>query len=189
MNKQVQQFNEERRSRGEISKKGRRMPFTPKRLFPDPGAVKISKGHGIDAFLYKDKIALPLLYPFVEQVQRRNPNKPVWLIEDNAPAYTKAAKMLEEERSARGIQKVDWPANSPDLHFIESLWHPLKERLRPHWRDISGGSKEAKISGRRAIWDEWNSPANEALASRISAGWLTKLKTCSRHNGKNNFRG
>ena len=97
------------------------MLFIAKRLFLDPGAIKISKGHGINTFLYKDLIALPLLYPFVEQVMQRNPGRPVWLIEDNAPAHTKAAKMLEEERNTRGIQKVNWPANSPDLHFIESL--------------------------------------------------------------------
>ena len=154
INEEIRRINDERRSRGEIGNKGRRIPFTAKRLFPDLGAVKISKGHGINALLYKDKIALPLLYPFVEQVMQRNPNRPVWLIEDNAPAHTKAAKMLEEERNTRGIQKIDWPANSPDLHFIKSLWHPLKERLRPRWSEIRGASKEAKQLGRRAIWEE-----------------------------------
>ncbi len=61
----------------------------------------------------------------------KKPRKNVWVIEDKAPAHVKAAKLCQDERERRGIMKVEWTPNSPDLHWIESLWDPLKDALQP----------------------------------------------------------
>ena len=73
------------------------MKFTPERLFKHEGLERRGKKGGIDAFLYRNKVLLPLLYPFYEEVQKGHPNKKVWLIEDNAPSHTKAAKQCKED--------------------------------------------------------------------------------------------
>lgn len=44
---------------------------------------------------------MPILNPFYERVQAEDPDVTVWLIEDNAPAHTRAARRCEEERLLR----------------------------------------------------------------------------------------
>ncbi len=64
---------------------------------------------------------MDFLYHFYKEVQRVNPTRKVWFIEDNASAYTKAANVCSNIVKEKGIRKVNWPANSPDLHPIEDI--------------------------------------------------------------------
>ena len=149
----------------------------------------VFKGHGIDAEQYRDYILLTRLYTYAEEVMARNPGKRVWVIEDNAPAHVKAAKLCAEERERRGIMKVDWTPNSPDLHWIESLWDPLKDDVQPYWREIKGASKASKDKAREVLEQEWNSAANVRRNEQVVARWPAKLKLCHSLKGSNKFRG
>ena len=100
---------------------------------------------------------------------KRNPGKNVWVIKDNAPAHVKAARLCQEEREQRGIKKVDWTPNSPDLHWIESLWDPMKDDLQPRWRKIKGASKASKDKAREELENEWNSTANRKRNEQVVA--------------------
>ena len=41
----------------------------------------------------------------------------------------------------KGIKKLDWLANSPDLHSIEDIWDREKEILSPKWKELRGTEK------------------------------------------------
>ena len=112
-------------------------PYTDERLFKFEAVDKRGKKGGYDTYTYRENVLKLLLYPSYLQVQAANPNKAAWLVEDNASSYKKAAKQLEEYRKIHGIKKVDWPANSPDLHPIEDIWGPEKSDLSPRWIEVS----------------------------------------------------
>lgn len=63
----------------------------------------------------------------------------MWLIEDNSSIHSKAAADQEEERIKRGINKVNWPANSPDLNMIKTIWDYMKDSMSQY--EIVGASE------------------------------------------------
>lgn len=71
------------------------------------------------------------------------------LMEDGAPVHR--SNFANEWRKAHGIQKMNWPANSPDLNPIENLWKTVKDLLRHHNRPKN---KEEMIHIIKAVWDE-----------------------------------
>ena len=67
------------------------------------------EGKGMDFLWYSERILSGLLYPYYLKIQRANPHKEVWLIEDNAKLHHRA-KMLPKwvaYRRRHGIQTVD----------------------------------------------------------------------------------
>ena len=54
-------------------------------------------------------------------MQRANPICKVELIENNVLAYQKPTKMSANMIKEKGIKKVNWLANSPDLYLIENI--------------------------------------------------------------------
>ena len=89
----------------------------------------------------------------------------------------------------KGIKKVDWPANSPDLHPIEDIWDREKEMLSPKWKELRGAGKGVQEIARREVAKVWRSDEIFAEAQRICEGWRAKLELCKELKGKNNFRG
>jgi transposase len=57
------------------------------------------------------------------------PESTSWkLQEDNDPKHT--SKLAKKWRAENGVQKIDWPAASPDINPIENVWHLLKMQLQ-----------------------------------------------------------
>jgi hypothetical protein len=150
-----------------------------------------SSGDGITGDKYATNILLgtDMLYDWCEAIQKRNPWKRVYLIEDNASAHTAAADALQEERRRRGIIKVNWCPNSPDLHPIEDLHEPEKALLKPRWKELKGASNLMKESARRSIQEVFYSPKMLEHAEKAFKRWPDKLKTCIARKGANNFKG
>ena len=72
------------------------------------------------------------------------------LMEDGAPVYRSSLPL--QWKRAHGIEKLFWPANSPDLNPIENVWMVVKHLLKHH-------SLLEMIEKIQSIWDtisiEW----------------------------------
>lgn len=74
--------------------------------------------------------------------------KKVLFMQDGAPAHT--AKATLNWLKLQGINKIDWPAQSPDLNPIENLWEIIDKKIR---------SRDVKPSNANELWnavsEEW----------------------------------
>ena len=71
------------------------------------------------------------------------------LMEDSAPVHR--SKLAQQRRIAYGIQKLNWPPNSPDLNPVELLWKLVKDLLRHHNRPRN---KQEIMQTIEALWNE-----------------------------------
>ena len=82
--------------------------------------------------------------------------------QDNDPKHTskKAQKWLDDNE----VDRLDWPAQSPDLNPIEHLWHHLKLKLSMY---------ERKAKGIHELWErcdkEWNSITKETCRRYVES--------------------
>lgn len=68
-NAEVKAHNKRLRETGSKGLKGTKRLFTSDRFFKYSDTESRGKRGGIDAFLYREKVLLLLLYPFYEKVQ------------------------------------------------------------------------------------------------------------------------
>ncbi|MBW0488892.1 hypothetical protein O181_028607 [Austropuccinia psidii MF-1] len=72
----------------------------------------------------------PGLLPFIawmEQAPWIRGRKRILLMEDNAPIHT--ARVSTDWQNRHEIQKLDWPAHSPDLNPIKNVWKMMKSQI------------------------------------------------------------
>nr|PNR28760.1 hypothetical protein PHYPA_029353 [Physcomitrium patens] len=90
------------------------------------------------------------------------------LMEDGAPVHRSSLPL--QWRRAHGIEKLFWPANSPDLNPIENVWMVVKDLLKHHSRP---NSKLEMIEKIQSVWDtisiEWLRTLISTMPYRMQA--------------------
>jgi len=132
---------------------------------------------GIDWFIYRERILTPLLYPFVASVQAALPG--VVIMEDNAPAHIH--HYHDQPRQQLGMQKLEWPANSPDLNPIETIWCEMKDRIRERL-----GIRMTAARIRIVVEDEWLRYPMARINQHIMS-MQSRIEACIADEGGNSF--
>jgi transposase len=117
------------------------------------GSISLRKGKGPCVFWEKDwgtinketycAHTVPVIHGWV----RMNPG--MELMQDGAPGHS--AEYTLDELRERGIRVISWPAYSPDLNPIETLWNRIKNELQEKYPEkMNYDQLRAAV---KAIWD------------------------------------
>ncbi|RYP20116.1 hypothetical protein DL765_002958 [Monosporascus sp. GIB2] len=107
-----------------------------------------AKKGGIDWIRYREEVLKPLYLPFLEGLRAKYPHLRFVAQEDNAPSH--ASRWCRQVWEKAGVERLEWPPNSPDLNAIEPPWGCLK-------RSISKFEVPKKRSALEERWiGDWN---------------------------------
>ena len=177
---------EEARKQGKDSKKRKiavREVFTKDYYDRPPQRRKGTKG--IDYIRYMQQVQLPILYLFAEEVQKANPNRQVYIVEDNASCHVGARRMTEGYRVERGLEVAPHPPNSPDLNEIEPFWGDSKGRLPPP----SAESKTQAMKECKKYISYIFETMPQQVIDRRCQHFKNALSKCKQHRGNNDYHG
>jgi len=125
------------------------------------GAYILNNGKGgINWYRHQDKVLKPYLFPFAKECQRDRPDTIV--MEDGASPH--ASQYSSEAYCAWEIERLLWPANSPDLNMIEPCWFYMKLETTKH----------GAIHSEEALREAWIKCWDELPQSKIQA-WIERI--------------
>lgn len=120
-----------------------------------------------------------IVVPLVDEILRQYPE--LLFQQDNAKGH--ASKFTKSVFEAIGIQIMKWPANSPDLNPIETLWNDMKDYIQDHYPDCHRSYKKLKA----AVLEAWESITIERIRELVHSmrgrclavikarGWYTQF--------------
>jgi len=82
------------------------------------------------------------------------------LMQDNAPGH--AASETRQDLQERGVRIIFWPAFSPDLNPIETVWNRMKDYIETHFPE-----KMSYDALRAAVKEAWNAIGEDLLRELI----------------------
>ena len=97
------------------------------------------------------------------------------MVDDNARQHR--AGVVDDFLSTESIERMDWPAKSPDLNPIENVWALIKRKvaeranLRTHLREL-----------RRIVVEEWNA-IPQAVINKCITSICKRRVQCVRYMG------
>ena len=99
----------------------------------------------LTAIRYRDEILRPLVRPYSGAV-----GPGFLLMQDNARPHVIGVclQFLQEE----GIDAMDWPARSPDLHPIEPIWGIMSRSI--HQRRVAPQTVQELADALVQVWEE-----------------------------------
>lgn len=94
---------------------------------------------------YRDEVLQPVVLPYL----RGNLGPNAIFQDDNARPHR--ARIVNEYLQDEGVERMEWPANSPDLNPIEHLWDQLGRSVRQRVTD-----RTTLAELRLILVEEWN---------------------------------
>ena len=128
------------------------------------------EGENMTAKRYK-YVLQRLFIPFYERMRRKYGDE-VIMQEDNAPWHT--AKIIAKYLTNKGVNRMNWPSQSPDLNPIENLWKYIKDIIsrRRHKVRNTADMREAL----REVWPEIDGNFLLKLCDSVPRRWEACLK-------------
>ena len=93
---------------------------------------------------YRDDILQPVAVPYLQTL---GPN--AIFQDDNARPHR--ARLVNDYLNNVGVQRMEWPANSPDLNPLEHLWDQLGRAVRARTTNTSTVADQTRF-----LNEEWN---------------------------------
>jgi transposase len=145
----------------------------------DHGAYVVKDGKGgINWWRHQKHVLKPLLLPFAQECKKDRPETLV--MEDGATAHS--SRYALEVYNMWEIQKMLWPANSPDLNVIEPCWFWMKRET----------TKKGPIFGEKELREAWIKCWEETLTQERIQAWIERIivhvKEVIRLEGGNEYK-
>lgn len=153
----------------------------PEWKLPGPVRRKTYKG-GIDAYVFNSQIIGPGVFKSCQEFQRLiGSDKQVIFMQDLAPSHNSIVTRKVFQRAR--INLADWPANSPDMNPIESIWQYMKRRIASVHGIVT---HRATLT---ALWEqEWALMPQEVINHQIDK-YESKLQKVVELEGGNGYSG
>ena len=101
------------------------------------------------------------IVPIIDGWIRMNPD--LQLMQDWAPGHLAGDTL--QDLAERGIYPIFWPAYSPDLNPIETIWNWMKDYIENKWEDI----QLLYNNLRAAVKEAWEATTERQLLSLIES--------------------
>jgi hypothetical protein len=82
-------------------------------------------------------------------------------MQDGAPSHSAAYTI--DQLQERGIEPIFWPAFSPDLNPIETVWNKMKDWIELHHLDLPAGKQRSYEQLRQIVKEAWEAIPEETL--------------------------
>jgi transposase len=89
-------------------------------------------------------------------------NSYLFLMQDNAPGH--AAQETRQDLLERGVRVIFWPAFSPDLNPIETVWNRMKDYIELHYPE-----KMSYDALRAAVIEAWHQIGQDLLYDLVKS--------------------
>ncbi|GFU44527.1 transposable element Tcb2 transposase [Trichonephila clavipes] len=120
--------------------------------------LRVFHGGTVTGLRYRDEILDPYVRPYAAAI-----GNDFILMDNNAPPHR--ARIVEEYLEDHGLERMEWPARSPDLNPIEHLWDYLGREvaaLNPPPRSLH----ELK-QGLLCVWSSLPIPVSDNLINSM----------------------
>jgi transposase len=105
------------------------------------------------------------IVPLVDGWLRLNPT--LKFMQDGAPGHS--AAYTQQQLEERGIYPIFWPAFSPDLNPIETVWNRMKDYIECCYPDLPSGKQRTYDQLREIVKEAWDSITIEVLRDLIES--------------------
>lgn len=137
------------------------------------GPMVILPRGGLKGKEYVKFVIEPALNPFYQS--RYRATQETIVVEDGAPSHR--SKVASAARNKYHIQRMPWPAQSPDLNPIENLWRIMKSRINK--REPRVTTHEALTKALREEWDRFVAEDFRKLIESMPK----RVKLCLKNRG------
>ena len=167
--------NNARLPRGQ--RKGRQQRYTIERAFKTEKLERDNQHGGLDFVWYAFEVYEKLLFPYVRDIKEANHGKRVYITEDNVKLHIKARRLLAPQIEEEGIEFLDWPVYSSDLHPIEHLHKDQKKELENFRFNTTSAAAAVQVEAESEMERVWCRSAsfNEKVREKMSIGFYKLL--------------